>query len=273
MKLEDLIIQIKDKNSFLCIGLDTDINKIPKFLLNEDDPIFCFNKLIIDHTNKYCVAYKINTAFYESHGINGWSSMKKTIEYINNNFPEIFTIADAKRGDIGNTSKMYAQSFFIDMNFDSITINPYMGYDSVKPFLEFKNKISILLGLTSNIGAEDIQLKNLNDDFIFMEMIKSSKEWGDVNNMMYVVGATKTEYIQKIRSEIPNHFLLIPGVGAQGGDLNEVCKYALNDNVGIIVNSSRSIIYASSLDDFAIAAANQAIILQEQMSTILSERK
>ena len=273
MKLEDLIIQIKNKNSFLCIGLDTDINKIPKFLLNEDDPIFSFNKSIIDHTNKYCIAYKINTAFYESQGVKGWRSMKKTIDYINDNHPEIFTIADAKRGDIGNTSKMYAQSFFKDMNFDSITINPYMGSDSVKPFLEFKNKISILLGLTSNIGADDIQLKTSNNDFVFMEMIKSSKLWGNPNNMMYVVGATKTSFIKKIRSEIPDHFLLIPGVGAQGGDLNEVCKHALNDNIGIIVNSSRSIIYVSTENDFATAAANQAMILQTQMSAILSERK
>ena len=271
MKLEDLIIQIKNKNSFLCVGLDTDIDKIPKFLLNEDDPIFSFNKSIIDHTNKYCVAYKINTAFYESRGVKGWESMRKTIDYINDNHPEIFTIADAKRGDIGNTSKMYAQSFFTEMNFDSLTINPYMGSDSVKPFLEFKNKISILLGLTSNIGAEDIQLKTSNGDFIFMEMIKSSKLWGDHNNI--VVGATKTDFINKIRSEIPDHFLLIPGIGAQGGDLIEVCKYALNDKIGIIVNSSRSIIYASTEDDFATAAANQAMMLQAQMSAILSERK
>ena len=273
MKLEDLIIQIKNKNSFLCVGLDTDVNKIPKFLLNEDDPIFSFNKSIIDHTNKHCVAYKINTAFYESQGVKGWISMEKTIDYINNHYPEIFTIADAKRGDIGNTSKMYAQSFFSEMNFDSVTINPYMGSDSIKPFLQFENRFAILLGLTSNTGANDIQLKTTNnDDFIFMEMIKSSKKWGDKNNMMYVVGATKTDFIKKIRTEIPNHFLLIPGVGAQGGDLNDVCKYALNDNIGIIVNSSRSIIYASSENDFAIAAANQALILQEQMSAILAKR-
>ena len=210
MKLEDLIIQIKNKDSFLCIGLDTDINKIPECLLNEDDPIFSFNKSIIDHTNKYCVAYKINTAFYESLGAKGWVSMKKTVDYINNKFPEILTIADAKRGDIGNTSKMYAQSFFEEMNFDSLTINPYMGSDSVKPFLEFENRIAILLGLTSNIGANDIQLKTTtNDDFIFIEMIKSSKAWGDENNMMYVVGATKPKYIERIRSVIPDHFLLI----------------------------------------------------------------
>ncbi len=274
MKLEDLIDQIKNKDSFLCIGLDTDINKIPECLLNEDDPIFSFNKSIIDHTNKYCVAYKINTAFYESLGAKGWVSMKKTVDYINNRFPKIFTIADAKRGDIGNTSKMYAQSFFVEMNFDSVTINPYMGSDSVKPFLEFENKISILLGLTSNTGANDIQLKTSNnDDFIFMEMIKSSKEWGDKNHMMYVVGATKPKYIERIRSVIPDHFLLMPGVGAQGGDLDEICKYALNDKIGIIVNSSRSIIYASNDEKFALAAEDAAKILQKKMKEILSSKK
>ena len=274
MKLEDLIDQIKNKDSFLCIGLDTDINKIPECLLNEDDPIFSFNKSIIDHTNKYCVAYKINTAFYESLGAKGWVSMKKTVDYINNRFPKIFTIADAKRGDIGNTSKMYAQSFFVEMNFDSVTINPYMGSDSVKPFLEFENKISILLGLTSNTGANDIQLKTSNnDDFIFMEMIKSSKEWGDKNHMMYVVGATKPKYIERIRSVIPDHFLLMPGVGAQGGDLDEICKYALNDKIGIIVNSSRSIIYASNDEKFALAAEDAAMILQKKMKEILSSKK
>ena len=273
MNLENLIFQIKNKESFLCIGLDTDINKIPKHLLNYKDPIFKFNKSIIDQTNKYCVAYKINTAFYESLGIKGWESMKKTIDYINSISPEIFTIADAKRGDIGNTSKMYAKTFFSNMNFDSITINPYMGSDSIKPFLEFNNKFAILLGLTSNIGAKDIQLKNTKEDFVFIDMIKSSMEMGDEKNMMYVVGATKPEYIKKIRSIIPNHFLLMPGIGAQGGDLNQICKYALNDNIGIIVNSSRSIIYASHDEQFALAAADQAITLQNQMKKILSNRK
>ena len=274
MKLSDLILEIKNKDSFLCIGLDTDINKIPKFLLKEEDPIFLFNKSIIDKTSPYCVAYKINTAFYESLGAKGWVSMKKTVDYINNRFPKIFTIADAKRGDIGNTSKMYAQSFFVEMNFDSVTINPYMGSDSVKPFLEFENKISILLGLTSNTGANDIQLKTSNnDDFIFMEMIKSSKEWGDKNHMMYVVGATKPKYIERIRSVIPDHFLLMPGVGAQGGDLDEICKYALNDKIGIIVNSSRSIIYASNDEKFALAAEDAAMILQKKMKEILSSKK
>ena len=273
MKIEDLIAQINKKDSFLCIGLDTDMNKIPKFLLKEEDPIFSFNKSIIDSTHKYCIAYKINTAFYESLGAKGWTSMQKTVDYINKNFPKIFTIADAKRGDIGNTSKMYAKSFFGEMNFDSITVNPYMGSDSVKPFLEFENKFTIILGLTSNIGADDIQLKTTNNDFVFMEMIKSCSLWGNQNNMMFVVGATKSEYIEKIRNLIPNHFLLIPGVGAQGGDLREVCKFALNDNIGIIVNSSRSIIYASVDENFAIEAAKQAMILQNEMKAILSERK
>tara|TARA_X000000368_G_scaffold32372_1_gene23902 strand:+ start:855 stop:1688 length:834 start_codon:yes stop_codon:yes gene_type:complete len=272
MKLSDLILEIKNKDSFLCIGLDTDINKIPKFLLKEEDPIFLFNKSIIDKTNPYCVAYKINTAFYESLGTSGWVSMKRTIDYINKNFPEIFTIADAKRGDIGNTSKMYAQTFFGNMNFDSVTINPYMGSDSVKPFLEFENKISILLGLTSNIGALDIQLKKANKDYVFIEMIKSSMIWGNEDNMMYVVGATKPQYIEKIRKLIPSHFLLIPGVGAQGGDLNEICKYAMNDNIGILVNSSRSIIYASNDKNFDHSAANESIKLQKQMKIILSQK-
>ncbi len=273
MNLNDLIFQINNKDSFLCIGLDTDIDKIPKFLLKEDDPIFSFNKSIIDKTNSYCVSYKLNTAFYESLGVQGWISMKKTIDYINYNFPEIFTIADAKRGDIGNTSKMYAKTFFENMSFDSVTINPYMGSDSVKPFLEFNNKISILLGLTSNIGASDIQLKKTDKDYIFLEMIRSSLVWGNKNNMMYVVGATKPHHIKQIRELIPNHFLLIPGVGAQGGDLNKVCKYALNDNVGILVNSSRSIIYASDDELFSDNAAKEAFKLQKQMKIILSREK
>ena len=273
MKVKDLIYQINSKSSFLCIGLDTDISKIPKFLLDEQDPIFSFNKSIIDITNKYCVAYKLNTAFYESLGTQGWISMGKTIDYINDNFPELFTIADAKRGDIGNTSKMYAQTFFAKMNFDSVTINPYMGSDSVKPFLEFENKISILLGLTSNTGAKDIQLKKINNEHVFIEMIKSSMVWGNEDNMMYVVGATKPQYIEKIRELIPNHFLLMPGVGAQGGDLNEICKYALNDNIGILVNSSRSIIYASNDEKFANSAAIEAVKLQKQMKTIMFEEK
>ena len=272
MSLKNLINEINKKQSFLCIGLDTDINKIPSFLLENDDPIFSFNKSIIDQTHKYCIAYKLNTAFYESNGASGWVSMNKTVDYIKQNYPEIFTIADAKRGDIGNTSKMYAEAFFSKINFDAITINPYMGSDSVKPFLEFENKFSILLGLTSNVGAEDLQLKKTNEDYIFSEMINSSKSWGDISNMMYVVGATKADYIKKIRKIIPEHFLLIPGVGAQGGNLDEICKYALNDSVGIIVNSSRSIIYASNDSFFAESAAKEAIKLQSQMKEILSSR-
>lgn len=273
MLISDLTQEINKKKSFLCIGLDTDIKKIPKHLHSENDPIFSFNKSIIDKTNNYCVAYKLNTAFYESLGVQGWASMKKTIEYINKTFPEIFTIADAKRGDIGNTSKMYAQTFFENMNFDSVTINPYMGSDSVMPFLEFESKTAILLGLTSNNGALDIQLKKTNQDYVFAEMIRSSKEWGNEKNMMYVVGATKPQYIEKIREIIPNHFLLMPGVGAQGGNLNEICKYALNDNIGILVNSSRSIIYASSDQKFAENAAEEASRLQKQMKVILSRVK
>jgi orotidine-5'-phosphate decarboxylase len=199
--------------------------------------------------------------------------MKRTIDYINKNFPKIFTLADAKRGDIGNTSKMYAQTFFVNMDFDSVTINPYMGSDSVKPFLEFENKTSILLGLTSNSGALDIQLKKTNQDYVFIEMIKSSMNWGNEENMMYVVGATKPQYIEKIRELIPNHFLLMPGVGAQGGDLNEICKYAINDNIGVLVNSSRSIIYASQEKNFADKAASEAIKLQGKMKIILSQEK
>jgi len=271
MNKEDLIKQIKEKKSFLCVGLDTDINKIPKHLLTLSDPIFEFNKQIIDSTKDLCVAYKLNTAFYESNGIEGWKSLIKTAEYIPKN---IFSIADAKRGDIGNTSRMYAKTFFETMDFDSLTVNPYMGIDSVEPFLEFDNKWVILLALTSNKGSEDFQnICDLNDIRLYQHVLQKSSNWADDSKMMYVVGATKPGHIEKIRSLIPNHFLLMPGVGAQGGDLNEICKYALNDNIGIIVNSSRSIIYASDDETYASAAADQAMILQNKMKLILSERK
>jgi orotidine-5'-phosphate decarboxylase len=274
MKKEDLLIQIKTKRSFLCIGLDTDIQKIPKFLLKSEDPIFEFNKKIIDATNSYCVAYKPNIAFYESLGINGWKALEKTINYINSSYPEIFTIADAKRGDIGNTSSMYAKAYFETLNFDSITINPYMGKDSVEPFLEYKNKHTILLALTSNVGAFDFQTKNIvdNSNKLYEEVIKTSTSWENSNQLMYVVGATKASYLKEIRNIVPNNFLLIPGVGAQGGDLKEVCDNGLNNEVGLLINLSRSIIYASNDTNFDIDAAKNAQEIQSQMGDILSSR-
>tara|TARA_B110001452_G_scaffold71020_1_gene57304 strand:- start:327 stop:1160 length:834 start_codon:yes stop_codon:yes gene_type:complete len=272
MKKKDLLIQIKIKRSFLCIGLDTDIQKIPKFLLKSEDPIFEFNKKIIDATNSYCVAYKPNIAFYESLGINGWKALEKTINYINSSYPEIFTIADAKRGDIGNTSSMYAKAYFETLNFDSITINPYMGKDSVEPFLKYKNKHTILLALTSNVGAFDFQTKNIvdNSNKLYEEVIKTSTSWENSNQLMYVVGATKASYLKEIRNIVPNSFLLIPGVGAQGGDLKEVCDNGLNNEVGLLINSSRSIIYASNDTNFDIDAAKNAQEIQSQMGDILS---
>mgnify|MGYP001376425653 CR=1 FL=1 len=272
MKKEDLISQIKRKKSFLCIGLDTDINKIPKFLLDTDDPIFEFNKKIIDATNSYCVAYKPNIAFYESLGLNGWKALEKTINYINSYYPEIFTIADAKRGDIGNTSSMYAKAYFETLNFDSITINPYMGKDSVEPFLEYQNKHTIILALTSNIGAFDFQTKNIADNSkkLYQEVIRTSTSWKNSNQLMYVVGATKASYLKEIRNIVPNNFLLIPGVGAQGGDLKEVCDNGLNNEVGLLINSSRSIIYASNDTNFDMNAAKIAQEIQSQMEDILS---
>jgi len=271
MKKEDLISQIKRKKSFLCIGLDTDINKIPKFLLDSDDPIFEFNKRIIDATNSYCVAYKPNIAFYESFGLNGWIALEKTIKYLNANFPEIFTIADAKRGDIGNTSSMYAKAYFDTLNFDSITINPYMGKDSVEPFLEYKNKHTILLALTSNLGAFDFQTKNVDKTShqLYQEVIKTSKSWKNSSQLMYVIGATKSSYLKEIRNIIPNSFLLIPGIGAQGGDLKNVCNNGMNNDIGLLINSSRSIIYASNDHDFDLISANKAQEIQSQMQDIL----
>jgi len=273
MKKENLIHQIKLKKSFLCIGLDTDLNKIPKFLLKEKDPIFEFNKRIIDATNKYCVAYKPNIAFYESNGLDGWKALDKTIKYLNTNFPEIFTIADAKRGDIGNTSSMYAKAFFDTMNFDSITVTPYMGIDSVEPFLNYKNKHTILLALTSNKGAFDFQTKQIKgtNNNLYEDVIKTSLNWNNSSQLMYVVGATKASYLKDLRKIIPNNFLLIPGVGTQGGDLNEVCKHLINNDVGLIINSSRSIIYSSSNQYFADDAKKSAMNLQIQMHTILKD--
>lgn len=264
-----LVNQIKKKKSFLCIGLDVDLNKIPKHLLKHDDPIFAFNKAIIDATHHLCVAYKPNTAFYEAYGIKGWQALEKTINYLNEKHPEIFTIADAKRGDIGNTSTMYAKAFFEDLAFDSVTVAPYMGKDSIEPFLAFEDKHTILLALTSNQGAFDFQTKTVDGKELYKQVLETSKTWKNAENLMYVVGATKAEYLADIRNIIPDSFLLVPGVGAQGGNLLEVCKYGMNDNVGLLINSSRGIIYASNKEDFAQAAAQKAEALQKEMALIL----
>ncbi|WP_026450640.1 orotidine-5'-phosphate decarboxylase [Aequorivita capsosiphonis] len=269
MTTNQLVSEIKRKKSFLCVGLDVDLEKIPSFLLKEEDPIFSFNKAIIDATHHFAVAYKPNTAFYEAYGIKGWQSLQKTINYLNENYPDIFTIADAKRGDIGNTSSRYAKAFFEDMAFDSITVAPYMGKDSVEPFLAFKNKHTILLALTSNEGAFDFQTKKLGEDELYKQVLKTSRAWQNSENLMYVAGATKAEYLAEVRRIIPNSFLLVPGVGAQGGSLKEVCKYGLTENIGLLVNSSRGIIYASNKSDFAETAAQEAKKMQLEMKIIL----
>lgn len=270
MTTQQIIAQIRKKNSFLCIGLDVDLDKIPKYLLIEKDPIFAFNKAIIDATHHLCVAYKPNTAFYEAYGLKGWKSLEKTINYLNKKHPEIFTIADAKRGDIGNTSSRYAKAFLDGLGFDSITVAPYMGKDSVEPFLAIENKHTILLALTSNQGAFDFQTLKVNNQELYKEVITVSKTWKNSENLMYVVGATKSEYLTEIRQIIPDSFLLVPGVGAQGGSLEEVCKFGMNANVGLLVNSSRGIIYASNGEDFAEAAQQNAKVIQQQMEAILA---
>ncbi|MEE9407066.1 MAG: orotidine-5'-phosphate decarboxylase [Polaribacter sp.] len=270
MTTQELIAQIKKKKSFLCIGLDVDLNKIPSHLLTEEDPIFEFNKAIIDATHHLCVAYKPNTAFYEAYGIKGWQSLEKTINYLNTNYPEIYTIADAKRGDIGNTSTMYAKAFFEDLAFDSVTVAPYMGKDSVEPFLAFKNKHTIMLALTSNEGAFDFQTKIIDGKEVYKQVLETSKSWKNSENLMYVVGATKAEYFKEIRKIVPTSFLLVPGVGAQGGSLQDVCKYGLSENIGLLINSSRGIIYASNETNFAEAATTNAKELQQQMEVILN---
>ena len=267
MERSKLIEQIRLKKSFLCVGLDTNIDKIPSFLLEFEDPIFEFNKRIIDATSDLCIAYKPNIAFYESAGPKGWESLKKTIEYIPDN---IFTIADAKRGDIGNTSKMYAEAFFNTYNFDSITLSPYMGEDSIAPFLSFRNKWSIILALTSNQGAFDFQKINTeSNNFLFQNVLQKVSGWGSIENTMFVVGATKANDLKKIRAIVPDHFLLIPGVGAQGGDLNEVVKNGIIDDIGLIVNSSRGIIYAGKGEDFDKKSRAAAKEIQQQMANFL----
>lgn len=269
MTTQQLIKEIRKKESFLCIGLDVDLEKIPQHLLKEEDPIFAFNKSIIDATHDLCVAYKPNIAFYEAYGIKGWKSLEKTIQYLNKNYPEIFTIADAKRGDIGNTSRRYAQAFFEDLAFDSITVAPYMGKDSVEPFLEFEEKHTILLTLTSNDGAFDFQTQLIDGKEVYKHVLETSKTWTNAQHLMYVVGATKAEYFTEIRKIIPDSFLLVPGVGAQGGNLQEVCKYGMNSSVGLLINSSRGIIYGSDGEDFAEVAAEKAKALQSDMAAIL----
>ena len=272
MTTQQLTDQIIKKKSFLCIGLDVDLSKIPQHLLDTEDPIFEFNKAIIDATHHLCVAYKPNTAFYEAYGIKGWKALEKTINYLNDNHPDIFTIADAKRGDIGNTSTMYAKAFFEDLAFDSVTVAPYMGKDSVEPFLAFKDKHTIMLALTSNQGAFDFQTKQVDGKELYKQVLETSKNWENSENLMYVVGATKAEYFAEIRKIIPNSFLLVPGVGAQGGNLQDVCKYGMSENVGLLINSSRGIIYASNQNDFAEAAAEKAKDLQQQMAIILNNK-
>lgn len=265
--LFDLILQ---KKSFLCIGLDSDIERIPSHLLDFDDPVFEFNKRIIDATKDLCVAYKPNIAFYESRGVAGWESLRKTLDYIPK---DIFTIADAKRGDIGNTSHQYAKTFFEAYNFDAVTVAPYMGSDSVTPFVEYDGKYVILLALTSNKGSYDFQhIKDVAGKPLFESVLRTAQEWADPDQLMFVIGATQTEYLAKIRKIAPDNFYLVPGVGAQGGTLEDVCKYGMNAQVGLLVNSSRGIIYASDGEDFVQAARMQARILQNEMHSILLEK-
>jgi orotidine-5'-phosphate decarboxylase len=266
MNISLLEEQIHQKKSYLTVGLDTDLNKIPKHLLSEVDPVFAFNKAIIDATKEYCVGYKINTAFYEVYGAKGWETMQKTVEYISGTH---FTIADAKRGDIGNTSSQYAKAFFETLNFDAITVAPYMGEDSIKPFLEYDNKVTIVLGLTSNDGASDFELQKIGEDYLYEKVLKTVSGYGTTNNLMFVVGATKASELQNIRKIIPNHFLLVPGVGFQGGSLQEVTAFGKTENVGLLVNASRAIIYADNTENFAAEAAEIAKQYQFEMASYL----
>ncbi len=269
MNYKALFEQIKAKQSFLCVGLDSDIQKLPEHLLHKNEPMFEFNKAIIDATAKYTVAYKPNVAFYESEGEAGWVALKKTVQYIRKNYPDIFIIADAKRGDIGNTSNLYARAFFENMDVDAVTVAPYMGEDSVSPFLTYDNKWVILLALTSNKGADDFQYHTDNNQRLFESVLKTSQNWAGKEKMMYVVGATRAEMLSDIRKMVPEHFLLVPGVGAQGGSLEEVAKYGMNKHCGLLVNSSRGIIFASKDENFAAVAGEKAHEMQQQMSKLL----
>jgi orotidine-5'-phosphate decarboxylase len=272
MNKQQLIDNIRAKKSFLCVGLDTDLKKMPKHLLETEDPIFEFNKAIIDATAPYCVAYKPNLAFYECFGLKGWIAFEKTVEYIKTNYPDQFIIADAKRGDIGNTSAMYARCFFEEMNIDSLTVAPYMGEDSVTPFLQYEGKWVILLALTSNKGSHDFQLmQDTEGERLFEKVLRTSQQWANDEQMMYVVGATQGKLFEDIRKIVPNHFLLVPGVGAQGGSLEEVCKYGMTKDCGLLVNSSRGIIYADTTERFAEVAGEKARELQQEMAAILEK--
>lgn len=267
MNRQELIAQIQRKRSFLCVGLDTDLKKIPQHLLAEEDPIFSFNKAIIDATAPYCVAYKPNLAFYECAGLKGWAAFEKTVHYLRTHYPGHFIIADAKRGDIGNTSAMYARSFFEELQIDALTVAPYMGEDSVVPFLQYAGKWVVLLALTSNVGAQDFQFFESGEGVrLFEKVLKRSQQWTDSGNMMYVVGATQGRLFENVRRIVPEHFLLVPGVGAQGGSLEEVCRYGMNRDCGLLVNSSRGIIYADTSEHFAVAAGEKAHELQLQMA-------
>lgn len=272
MTYDQLFEQIKKKKSFLCVGLDSDIAKIPSHLLEEEDPVFAFNKAIVDATAEVAIAYKPNIAFYECRGVEGWRSLEKTVAYIKENYPEIFTIADAKRGDIGNTSQMYAKAFLETLDFDAITVAPYMGEDSVTPFLQYEGKWVVLLALTSNKGAFDFQFFAENGEKLYERVLKKSQEWGNDRNMMYVVGATKADMLEGIRKIVPEHFLLVPGVGAQGGSLEEVARYGMNNHCGLIVNSSRGIIFADKTENFARRAGEEARKLQADMERLLAGR-
>jgi len=272
MDYTKLFENIVKKHSFLCVGLDSEIEKIPSFLLKEEDPVFEFNKRIIDATHKYSVAYKPNVAFYECYGAKGWISLEATVRYIRENYPDLFVIADAKRGDIGNTSKMYAKAFFENMSFDAITVAPYMGEDSVTPFLSYNDKWVVLLALTSNMGADDFQYHDEDGIKLFERVLSVSQKWGTINNMMYVVGATRAEMLKDIRRLVPDHFLLVPGVGSQGGSLEDVARYGMNSKCGLLVNSSRGIIFADKSENFDKVAGEMAKEIQIEMEKYLSER-
>lgn len=272
MTKEQLVEQIKKKQSFLCVGLDIDLDKIPPHLKKEDDPIFSFAKAIIDSTHEYAVAYKPNLAFFESYGVKGWQAFQKIMEYLNSNFPDHFTIADAKRGDIGNTAKRYAKAFFETYDTDAVTVAPYMGKDAVEPFLTFEGKHAILLALTSNPGAADFQFTNENNEKLFQKVLRTSLTWDNADRLMYVVGATKAEALTSIRKLVPDSFLLVPGVGAQGGSLEEVARAGMNPQCGLLVNSSRGILYRSQTNDFDKAAAQEAGRLQKEMALYLKDK-